>query len=347
VDRARESARRVICLAGVKHMGLATLDYALDYNGVLPLRHGSDPLVWGNSAHGGNPPLSRYSTGEMLWWRKYLESFKVIKCPSADHERIDGKKPLSAYTVEEMAGTDWYAETSEFYEQPAPGPANPCPPPYERNTYCLVTPGGQIAISDGGGTRPVFPSNKCVAYYANQQRYELYNARQPLLQDTVMQGIDLGSDGYWMAHLNQSNHVSHRGRQWSNYYGTYMQPGRADGGNVAYLDGSAQWVPLAGWDTTRFGSSGPYTKHGVRGTDDGWHAIGNQYNGGMIGSRNSRLMAPGGFAIQDFNTGYYWYTGDPRGMWDGALQELLPGYWRLVLDFSKPLAGEYGRTWNP
>ncbi len=71
--RARENARNTTCLANVKQMGLGIMQYAQDYDEVLPLD--GTHLLGSN-----NYPVALYWD---LRLDPYIESNAIFKCPSA------------------------------------------------------------------------------------------------------------------------------------------------------------------------------------------------------------------------------------------------------------------------
>ena len=85
LSRARENARRSVCLNNLKQIALATHMYAIDYDGFPPNPAGlssSTALVWDTSA----PYYS--GLGHLLrGWRlegkgRYITSIESVKCPS-------------------------------------------------------------------------------------------------------------------------------------------------------------------------------------------------------------------------------------------------------------------------
>ena len=81
--RARENARRTSCVSNLKQIGLGMLQYAQDFDELLPryVVKGSQTLSTGKYASGSNH----------LWMHTiypYVKSVQVFNCPSADYQKL-------------------------------------------------------------------------------------------------------------------------------------------------------------------------------------------------------------------------------------------------------------------
>ncbi len=86
--RAREKARQTTCLNNMKQIGLASLQYATDYDGTYyPHRFSGNPNPL-SSANGGPFPAADFSLegANRTFWISFLypytKSFDIFKCPS-------------------------------------------------------------------------------------------------------------------------------------------------------------------------------------------------------------------------------------------------------------------------
>jgi prepilin-type N-terminal cleavage/methylation domain-containing protein/prepilin-type processing-associated H-X9-DG protein len=94
--RARESARKAVCLSNVKNLALAIVMYIDDWNGFMPLgRSGAEAMEYFSSAPGGGSDASttcnRIRQGnpfarEVVILDEYVRNRDVWRCPSAKME---------------------------------------------------------------------------------------------------------------------------------------------------------------------------------------------------------------------------------------------------------------------
>lgn len=70
--RARENARRTSCLSNMKQIGLGVLQYAQDYDGLVP------------ATNAGGDSFEAYTSAARLM--PYVKSFQLFRCPSSGAE---------------------------------------------------------------------------------------------------------------------------------------------------------------------------------------------------------------------------------------------------------------------
>ncbi len=114
--RARESARKAVCLSNMKNIGLAVQMYNGDWNGTLPPKmHGQEeelksmhPMACLEyEGHTWAEDMNPYLQWPVIF-DEYVRNRDVYRCPSA---RVSGS-PIVIYPGERVAGSwiDWYAD---------------------------------------------------------------------------------------------------------------------------------------------------------------------------------------------------------------------------------------------
>lgn len=85
--RARAKARQAACMSNVKQLGTATIMYAQDYDGIMPM--------WG---YGGSDPDDTVADGAYTWdtvIMPYLKNQQILRCPDNHKRTPSGAIPRS------------------------------------------------------------------------------------------------------------------------------------------------------------------------------------------------------------------------------------------------------------
>jgi type II secretory pathway pseudopilin PulG len=102
LNKARENARRSVCMANLHHLGLAMKTYLHDYNDVLP---------WAIGMPHDNPESTsdpEYLPPIMEFFKPYARSTDIYRCPSD----MPGKTPREP----EYAGQSYFQTDGTSYE---------------------------------------------------------------------------------------------------------------------------------------------------------------------------------------------------------------------------------------
>ncbi|HOM26012.1 MAG TPA: type II secretion system protein [bacterium] len=149
LSRARENARRTVCMNNLKQIGLATIMYAQDYDDYLPpkQRTNSGAQIWGTFVSGSSRIDQYNMLGFLLMgWQntgrgRYIQDPKVLICPSVYgpyYIRIYGREKLSHYkntfeipgqnTVCSYSANTAYGVNCPLYSGSSPVPFDTGPP---------------------------------------------------------------------------------------------------------------------------------------------------------------------------------------------------------------------------
>ena len=146
--RARESARKIQCLANVKNIALAVQMYLTDYDRFPPSEHAAEVLEWFNDYGGvdcccwawGQNPYLRW----MVVFDEYVKNRDVWRCPSA--------RRTPTYMINPCV-PDWFTAMKNGYSDCSY--ASPCssafPPGWGGSITDTYTQIEQCAGADTGG----------------------------------------------------------------------------------------------------------------------------------------------------------------------------------------------------
>ncbi len=87
LQKAKQVAKGISCLSNLKQIGLATLNYADDYDGYIPGRDYEGCNLWQNytatawTVNQANYPTSAPQSGGLLYLGNYIQSPTVFFCP--------------------------------------------------------------------------------------------------------------------------------------------------------------------------------------------------------------------------------------------------------------------------
>ena len=206
LSRAREMARRAVCLSNLKQIGLATHMYAQDYDDYLPERnpfssqYGYGYILWGCDA--GYYPLGRLLQGYGLYNGNY-------RAQGGDPRNGKGKyiDNPSVFICPSFTGTNWakgnIKRTEKIFEALTQGNAD--------NTYCTST----YSVNTSSY---VYGANYANGKLSKAMRLGYIWAADCFSVHSPWPSI------YFVNHIDRA----------SNYY--------PEGFNILFFDGSVKWV---------------------------------------------------------------------------------------------------------
>lgn len=216
---AKARAKRIQCLNNLKEFSLGVINYASSYNDKVWMQAGG-AWAWDMPQAISDGPLASYSVTR-----------GVLYCPSNPSQNVDG-----------------------LWDYAVPGGYAPSTPPYRVIGYAQTFPGTASVVSDDWNST-IFPQPSLLAGNDPQlgtagQVVSLDGSRRVLVCDVIIspagvytlpnsQWIDVPGGyhggGVWGPTFpgHQTSHLSTSGQQ-------------PLGGNQAYCDGHAKWVPFKG-----------------------------------------------------------------------------------------------------
>lgn len=221
-SQARENARRASCLSNARQIGLASMQYAQDYDDTLPEAGYNMPChVPGTGANSDNHWSGVYAWPIAIY--PYTKSYQLLSCPSDTHRAGFNKSGALCYELQllaaEIPGAYSGIRNEEF------GMRDVLPLSYAANYYL-----------SGAYTIPATAQNAAVTGVAasKMRPMSFYSAPAQLVYIFDI-GINAANRSTWYSTVGYGNSASPNA-QWPS--GARHQEGRV----FVFADGHAKWL---------------------------------------------------------------------------------------------------------